>query len=471
MPTPIHIPVLAAEVIEHLAPRPGAIFVDGTLGGGGHSALLLEKLGTDGHVIALDRDVVACDTARIRFAGLPVSVIHASYERLPEALAQCQIPAVDGVLLDLGLSSDQLSAPRGFSFATGGELDMRFDATSGLPAWQWLAEISEEELADAIFTFGEERASRAIARRIVAERAKSPIRTAEQLAEIVRRSVPRSRDQTIDPATRTFQAIRIAVNDELGILHRTLWKLPSVCKLRGRAAIISFHSLEDRLVKDAFRDDPRWKPLTKKPITASEAEIAANPRSRSAKLRVAERVLGCDVRKIVSGGQTGVDRGALDAAIALNLAHGGWCPRGRLAEDGTIPSQYQLLETESSQYHIRTERNIRESDGTLIVFRRQMSGGTDLTFRMAVDRRKPFLMVDLNRFEWNPPLLALGKRKEDVAQPGGSIERHSVRSILNWLADQRIAVLNVAGARESGEPGIQAETANLIARLFGPGSW
>jgi 16S rRNA (cytosine1402-N4)-methyltransferase len=466
----IHIPVLAAEVTELLAPRPGAILADGTLGGGGHTTLLLERLGTDGHVIAIDRDAAACEVARQRFAGLPVSIVHASYERLPEVLARCQISAVDGVLLDLGLSSDQLAAERGFSFSAGGALDMRFDTTTGIPAWEWLAAISEEELADAIYTYGEERASRAIARHIVQERARSPIRTPEQLAEIVRRAVPRSRDQSIDPATRTFQAIRIAVNDELGILHRTLWNLPGICKLRGRAAIISFHSLEDRLVKDAFRDDPRWKPLTKKPIIAGSAEVAANPRSRSAKLRVAERVLGCDVRKLVSGGQTGVDRGALDAAIALNLAHGGWCPRGRLAEDGVIAPQYQLLETESPQYHIRTERNIRESDGTLIVFRGKMSGGTDLTFRMAVDRRKPFLMIDLNRFDWGPPPLSLGKRKED-SQPGGQAEHHNVRTILNWLAANHIAVLNVAGPRESGEPGIQAETARLVATLFGPGSW
>lgn len=468
---PIHIPVLAAEVLEQLAPRPGAILADGTLGGGGHTALLLEQLGTDGHVIALDRDAAACEAARARFAGRPVSVFHASYEHLPEALVQCQVAAVDGVLLDLGLSSDQLAADRGFSFATGGELDMRFDRSTGIPAWEWLAEISEEELADAIYTFGEERASRAIARRIVQERTKSPIRSAEQLAEIIRRSAPRSRDQSIDPATRTFQAIRIAVNDELGILHRTLWKLPGVCKLRGRVAIISFHSLEDRLVKDAFREDPRWKPLTKKPITASDAEIAGNPRSRSAKLRVAERVLGCDVRKIISGGQTGADRGALEAAIHLNFAHGGWCPRGRLAEDGSIPPQYQLLETESSQYHIRTERNIRDSDGTLIVFRGKKSGGTDLTFRMAVDRRKPFLMVDLNRFDWDSPPLLLGKRKEDAPQLRGQSERHSVRTILHWLAELRIATLNVAGPRESGEPGIQAATAKLVTALFGPGSW
>jgi 16S rRNA (cytosine1402-N4)-methyltransferase len=468
--TSIHIPVLAAEVVELLAPRSGAILADGTLGGGGHTALLLEKLGADGHVIALDRDAAACEAARQRFAGLPVSVVHASYERLPSVLAQFQISAVDGVLLDLGLSSDQLAAERGFSFSAGGSLDMRFDTTSGSPAWEWLADVTEEELADAIYTFGEERASRAIARRIVQERVQTPILTSEQLAEIIRRSVPRSRDQSIDPATRTFQAIRIAVNDELGALHRTLWNLPGICKLRGRAAIISFHSLEDRLVKDAFRADPRWKPLTKKPVVAGSAEVAVNPRSRSAKLRVAERVLGCDVRKLVSGGQTGVDRGALDAAIALNLAHGGWCPRGRLAEDGMIPPQYQLLETESTQYHIRTERNIRESDGTLIVFRGKMSGGTSLTFRMAVDRRKPFLMVDLNRFDWNPPPLSLGKRKED-AQSSGNSERHNVRTILTWLAASRIAVLNVAGPRESGEPGIQAETARLVMALFGPGSW
>src|SRR5262245_23633881 len=149
MSPPIHIPVLAAEVLEHLAPRPGAVVIDGTLGGGGHTALLWERVRPDGSVLALDRDGAACNAARERFAGLPVAVFQASYERLPEILAQQGIPAVDGVLLDLGLSSDQLaSVDRGFSFSSGGELDMRFDTSAGMPAWEWLAEIDEESLAN-----------------------------------------------------------------------------------------------------------------------------------------------------------------------------------------------------------------------------------------------------------------------------------------------------------------------------------
>jgi len=200
-----------------------------------------------------------------------------------------EIDRIDGFLLDLGLSSDQLAdADRGFSFDSDGELDMRFDPSEGLPAYAWLEKMPEEGLADVIYAFGEERYSRRIARKIVEARETGlPIRTARQLAELVRRCVPKSRKNPIDPATRTFQALRVAVNDELGSLQAALAQLPERIKPGGVAVVMSFHSLEDRIVKNAFREHPCWKILTPKPITATEEEIAQNPRSRSAKLRVA----------------------------------------------------------------------------------------------------------------------------------------------------------------------------------------
>jgi 16S rRNA (cytosine1402-N4)-methyltransferase len=285
----IHIPVLAQEVLHWLQPAPGMTIVDGTLGGGGHTRLLAEKVGDTGRVIALDRDPAAVAAAEQSLRGLPVCVAAARYADFSQVLNELGISAVDGLLLDLGLSSDQLAdAERGFSFDAAGPLDMRFDRDEGEPASRLLERLRSEELADIIFRYGEERYSRRIARAIVEARQSEPIRTAEQLARLVRRCVPRSADR-IDPATRTFQALRIAVNSELGELERLLKTAPERIKPGGRAAIISFHSLEDRIVKEAFRSDERWEVLTKKPITASEAEIAANPRSRSAKLRVAQR--------------------------------------------------------------------------------------------------------------------------------------------------------------------------------------
>jgi len=194
-------------------------------------------------------------------------------------------------VLDLGLSSDQLAdQERGFSFDAEGELDLRFDTDSGEPAWRLIARLDATLLANMIYEYGEERHSRRIARAIVERRIEKPIRTAGDLAEIVRRAVPRTPDsRRIDPATRTFQALRIAVNDELGSLEKALADFPNYLKPGGRLAVISFHSLEDRLVKNAFRDDPRYEVLTRKPLLPSEAEIQRNPRSRSAKLRVAAR--------------------------------------------------------------------------------------------------------------------------------------------------------------------------------------
>jgi len=289
----IHVPVLPRAVIEWLDPRPGRVIVDGTLGGGGHTRLLAERLANgrpDGFVLALDRDPAALAAAEKSLAGLPVKIAQANFCDLGGVLDELGIAAVDGVLLDLGLSSDQLAdQSRGFSFDAEGELDLRFDTAEGEPAWRLLARLKENEIADLIYEFGEERYSRRIARRIVEARAARPIRTAGELADLVRRSVPRSADR-LDPATRTFQALRIAVNHELESLDLALKRIPDRLKPGGRLAIISFHSLEDRRVKEAFKGDPRLENLTKKPIRPTPEETQANPRSTSAKLRVAQRI-------------------------------------------------------------------------------------------------------------------------------------------------------------------------------------
>ncbi len=252
---------------------------------------MAERIAPTGKVVALDRDPAAIERAEVAFADLPVRLVQGNFCDLPEVLQQLGITAVDGILLDLGLSSDQLAdAERGFSFTADGPLDLRFDTSTGEPAWRMINRLSAEHLADLIYQYGEERYSRRIARAIVERRRDDPIRTAGQLAELVRRVIPRTRPpQRIDPATRTFQALRIAVNDELKSLEIALRRLPECLKPGGRLAVISFHSLEDRQVKEAFRDDPRYGPLTRKPIVPSEEESARNPRSRSAKLRVAER--------------------------------------------------------------------------------------------------------------------------------------------------------------------------------------
>ncbi|WP_337173062.1 16S rRNA (cytosine(1402)-N(4))-methyltransferase RsmH [Paludisphaera sp.] len=290
----VHRPVLLDEVVEWLAPREGSTLVDGTAGAGGHTSALARRVGETGRVIGFDRDPAMLELARAATEGLPVDLVHAPYSEMREGLAGLGIAAgtVDGVVLDLGLSSDQLAwRDRGFSFGSDGPLDMRFDPTSGLPtAAELLAEMSAEDLANAIYEYGEERFSRRIARRIVETRDARPLETTGQLAELVRRCIPgKLRHGPIDPATRVFQALRILVNDELGHLDKILAELPGILAPGGRAAIISFHSLEDRRVKWAFRNDDRWTVLTRKPVTATAEETAVNPRARSAKLRVAER--------------------------------------------------------------------------------------------------------------------------------------------------------------------------------------
>lgn len=290
--TSVHVPVMVDEVLEYLQPAPGKVFVDGTLGGGGHTRALAERVAPTGQVIAFDRDPAAIERARAELSSLPVHLVHGSYADMSDTLDELGIKAVDGALLDLGLSSDQLAdAERGFSFTAAGPLDLRFDPTEGQSASEIVNRWTEKQLADAIYQFGEERFSRRIAREIVARRRERLFETAQDLAELVRRCVPRRpHGERIDPATRTFQALRIVVNDELGILERTLKILPDCLQRGGRAAIISFHSLEDRPVKQAFREDERWRVLTKKPLRASDAEVERNPRARSAKLRVAERI-------------------------------------------------------------------------------------------------------------------------------------------------------------------------------------
>jgi 16S rRNA (cytosine1402-N4)-methyltransferase len=242
-------------------------------------------------VIALDRDPAAIGRAERELAGSPVRVCQSNYCDLPEVLASAGVDCVAAILLDLGLSSDQLAdAERGFSYDAPGSVDLRFDPQRGEPAWRLLERLSAEHLADVIYQYGEERFSRRIAREIVERRRTQPIRTARELAELVRRCVPRAKHHQIDPATRTFQALRIAVNEELKSLEIALRRLPDCLVPGGRLAIISFHSLEDRLVKVAFRADPRLQVVTRRPLRPEEEEVQRNPRSRSARLRVAQRL-------------------------------------------------------------------------------------------------------------------------------------------------------------------------------------
>ncbi len=298
----LHQPVLVDEVVDWLVPQEGAnsIIVDGTVGGGGHTVALARRIGPSGRVIGLDRDPAMLALAReaVNAASqalgrvLPVTLVHAAYREIGHVLDELGIKQVQGILLDLGLSSDQLAwEDRGFSFMVDGPLDMRFDPSEpGPTAAELINRLPEAELAQVFFDFGEERFSRRISRRIVETRRKRPIRTTGELAEIVRRSVPgKARHGPIDPATRVFQALRIAVNHELEQLDLVLELIPGVLAPGGRAAMISFHSLEDRRVKWAYKKNPELTVLTKKPVTATAQEAAVNPRARSAKLRVVER--------------------------------------------------------------------------------------------------------------------------------------------------------------------------------------
>jgi 16S rRNA (cytosine1402-N4)-methyltransferase len=292
-PPSCHLPVMPEEVVHWLGEIKPAVIVDGTYGGGGHSQLLLKCLPAgEGHLVGIDRDPAVSRRVESETHDPRLSVFVGSYEQIPRALSALELTSADAVVLDLGLSSDQLAdRHRGFSFQQDGPLDLRFDPENGIPAELWLARHSETEIADAIYQYGEERFSRRIARSIVTRaREKQPVKTVGDLVEICRRCVPRSKHHDIHPATRTFQALRIAVNDELAILQRTLQAAPTWIASGGRLAVISFHSLEDRIVKNAFRDDERWTVLTRKPLRPTDREVANNPRSRSAKMRVAQRV-------------------------------------------------------------------------------------------------------------------------------------------------------------------------------------
>ena len=292
-----HQPVLVSEVLEHLQPGPKRVLVDCTVGLGGHSVAIAPRLLPNGRLIALDCDAEALDRARARLTEFEPNVrfIHENFRYLPEVLKGLNITRVDGVLADVGVSSLQLdSAERGFSFQREGPLDMRMDQDAELTAEELLHHTPEHELVRLFETYGEERWSRRIAKRIVETRRKERIRTTTQLARLIAETVPSSRGRpSLHPATRVFQALRIVVNQELAALEALLAALPAVLAPGGRAVLISFHSLEDRLVKQAFRrgaQEGQYRVLTPKPLRPSDEELARNPRARSSRLRAIERI-------------------------------------------------------------------------------------------------------------------------------------------------------------------------------------
>ena len=302
-----HQTVLLEEAVEALRIKADGVYVDGTFGRGGHSRAILARLGSSGKLIALDRDAMAI-AAAMEIADPRLAAVHAQFGALREVIRRAGVAHVDGVLLDLGMSSPQLdTADRGFSFRFDGPLDMRMDTSRGQTAAQWLEQSSEREIREVIKRYGEERFAKQIARAIVAARSRGPVDRTRQLAEIVAKAVP-AREPHQDPATRTFQAIRIHVNQELEELALMLPQCLEVLNGGGRLVVISFHSLEDRIVKQFMRTHsqpgalparlpvrahelpkPRLR-LIGKPVFPSRAEIAANPRARSAVMRVAERI-------------------------------------------------------------------------------------------------------------------------------------------------------------------------------------
>jgi 16S rRNA (cytosine1402-N4)-methyltransferase len=292
---PAHAPVMVAETVTLLEPSRGGLFVDCTVGLGGHTRALLEAGAT--RVLGLDRDPAALALAAESLPawGDRIELVHADFRELGSVLDARGVHEVGGALADLGVSSMQFdTAGRGFSFRRDEPLDMRMDQTKGPTAADLLADVEEEELANVIFQYGEERFSRRIARRIVETRQTAAIATTGQLAQIVRRAVPRKGYQRIDPATRTFQALRIWVNRELDGLDAFLVEASRRLRAGARLAVITFHSLEDRIVKHVFRalaaGEMALRVLTRKPVTPAEAEVARNPRARSAKLRAIERL-------------------------------------------------------------------------------------------------------------------------------------------------------------------------------------
>ncbi len=303
---------MSDEVIRFLSPKSGGIYVDGTLGGGGHSVRILEASRPDGILAGFDRDGEAIRFAAERLAGYGdrVRLFHGNFSELESFLKEAGIVAIDGLLLDLGVSSYQLDkGDRGFSFLQDAPLDMRMDTSRGETAGDLVNNLPEKELARIISSYGEERWAARIAKRIVEARRTGPVATTLQLADIIKGSIPRAKwEERIHPATRTFQALRIAVNRELESLEKGLNDGVKMLRSGGRIAVISFHSLEDRIVKNTFRafakgcvcpksapfcvcgKVPLLKVITGKPVLPSDEEVASNPRSRSAKLRVAEKL-------------------------------------------------------------------------------------------------------------------------------------------------------------------------------------
>jgi 16S rRNA (cytosine1402-N4)-methyltransferase len=304
----MHIPVLLQEVVNALQPKADGVYIDATIGAGGHAAAILSASAPDGQLFGLDQDENALEIARRQLAefGDRVHLLHSNFSQLEQVASRHGIPPADGLLLDLGVSSMQLDQPeRGFSFQLDGPLDMRMDPQTGQSAADLVNSLPEEALADLIYQYGEEPHSRRIARAIVRAR---PIERTLELAQIVVKAIPAKRQgkKKIHPATQTFQALRVAVNDELGALEQALSQAIRLLKPKGRLATISFNSLEDRIIKQFFRQESqdcicppeqiicscRHKAtiniITKKPITPSLAEVDANPRARSAKLRVVE---------------------------------------------------------------------------------------------------------------------------------------------------------------------------------------
>lgn len=288
----VHIPVLLRETLHALQLTPGLSVVDGTVGAARHSREIQRRIGPESTLIGLDRDAMMLQIAARHLSGPHVHLVQSSYAELPRVLAELKIPAVDRILLDLGYSSDQLAdKSRGFSFDADGPLDLRFDVRQGESAAALLARIDEAELADLIHRYGEDPHSRRIARKIVAWRDRQPLKTGRDLAEAVAGSVRTGPGGGRHPATRVFQALRIAVNRELEQLETALHNVLYDClNPAGIVAIITFHSLEDRLVKQAFRESTKWQLLSPKPVVPSPAEQRLNPRARSAKLRAAKKI-------------------------------------------------------------------------------------------------------------------------------------------------------------------------------------
>ena len=308
-----HIPVLFHEIMDIMAPQPGEVFVDCTLGGGGHSRGFLERMGDDGRLIGIDQDTNALQAAGANLAefGDRVTYVHSNYNNLDEILNTYAPDGVDGILFDIGVSSHQLDEKdRGFSYMQDAPLDMRMNQSQNFSAWDVVNTYSEEELHRIIKEYGEERWAKRVAQFIVEFRREKPVETTGELVDIIKRAIPKgAREEGSHPAKRTFQAIRIEVNDELGVLTRTISVAAKHLKKGGRLGIISFHSLEDRIVKEQFRylasdcicppelpfcqcdKVSEVKILTRKPVTATKEELEANSRSKSAKFRAVVKIV------------------------------------------------------------------------------------------------------------------------------------------------------------------------------------